>query len=40
MFGTFAAFFVVAAAAAFGLPERRGQSLEETAPADQVAGRI
>ena len=32
VFGTFAAFFVVAAAAALGLPERRGQSLEETAP--------
>ena len=40
VFGTFAAFFVVAAAAALGLPERRGQSLEETAPADQVAGRV
>jgi putative MFS transporter len=30
VFATFAAFFVVAAVAALGLPERRGQSLEET----------
>ncbi|WP_346622322.1 MFS transporter [Blastococcus montanus] len=28
VFGTFAAFFVVAALATFGLPERRGESLE------------
>src|SRR5687767_10421823 len=40
VFGTFAAFFVVAAAAALGLPERRGQSLEETAPTSEVAGRV
>jgi len=29
VFGTFAAFFVVAALAAFLLPERRGQSLDD-----------
>jgi putative MFS transporter len=40
VFGTFAAFFVVAAAAALGLPERRGQSLEGIARADEVAGRV
>jgi len=28
VFGTFAAFFVLAAAAAFGLPERRGETLD------------
>ena len=39
VFGTFAAFFLVAAGAALGLPERRGQALEETAPAGEVAGR-
>ena len=38
VFGTFAAFFVVAAAAALGLPERRGQSLEERTPTSEVAG--
>ena len=41
VFGTFAAFFMVAAAAAFGLPERRGRSLEDV-PAEavpSVAGR-
>jgi putative MFS transporter len=40
VFGTFAAFFVIAAAAALGLPERRGQSLEETIPTREVAGRV
>jgi MFS transporter, putative metabolite:H+ symporter len=40
VFGTFAAFFVIAAAAALGLPERRGQSLEETTPTSEVAGRV
>ena len=35
VFGTFAAFFVVAAAAALGLPERRGQALED-GPAARV----
>jgi putative MFS transporter len=40
VFGTFAAFFVIAAAAALGLPERRGQSLEETIPTSEVAGRV
>jgi putative MFS transporter len=40
VFGTFAAFFVVAGAAALGLPERRGQALEETTPTSEVAGRV
>jgi putative MFS transporter len=40
VFGTFAAFFVIAAAAALGLPERRGRSLEETIPTREVAGRV
>jgi putative MFS transporter len=40
VFGTFAAFFVIAAAASLGLPERRGQSLEETIPTSEVAGRV
>jgi MFS transporter, putative metabolite:H+ symporter len=40
VFGTFAAFFVIAAAAALGLPERRGQSLEEATPTSEVAGRV
>ena len=39
VFGVFATFFLVAAAAALALPERRGQALEETAPADELAGR-
>ncbi len=42
VFGTFAAFFVVAAAAALGLPERRGQALEDgpaaTVPSGAVTG--
>ena len=33
VFGTFAAFFVVGALATFGLPERRGEALEERTPA-------
>ena len=31
MFGIFAAFFVVAAAATWGLPEMAGRALEESA---------
>jgi putative MFS transporter len=42
VFGTFAGFFVVAAAAALGLPERRGQALEDgpaaTVPSGAVTG--
>jgi MFS transporter, putative metabolite:H+ symporter len=33
VFGTFAAFFVVAAIATFGLPERRGEALDDLPPA-------
>jgi putative MFS transporter len=33
VFGTFAAFFVLAALASWGLPERRGQALDEVVPA-------
>jgi putative MFS transporter len=40
VFGTFAAFFVVAALATRGLPERRGRSLEETAGGLVSAPRI
>ncbi len=36
VFGTFAAFFVVAAIATFGLPERRGEALEDTPVAEDV----
>jgi MFS transporter, putative metabolite:H+ symporter len=40
VFGVFAAFFVLAALATWGLPERRGRALEEdTAPAAVPAGR-
>jgi len=39
VFGTFAAFFVVAAAAALRLPERRGQSLDDPASTPIAAGR-
>ncbi|MET0764358.1 MAG: MFS transporter [Blastococcus sp.] len=35
VFGTFAAFFVVAALASLGLPERRGQSLDEVVATPQ-----
>jgi putative MFS transporter len=38
VFGTFAAFFVVAAAASLGLPERRGQSLEDRSDAPVPSG--
>jgi putative MFS transporter len=40
VFGTFAAFFVVAAGAALALPERRGQSLEDVGPGVPVAGQV
>jgi putative MFS transporter len=36
VFGTFAAFFVLGAIATWGLPERRGQALEDVVP-DRVA---
>jgi putative MFS transporter len=41
VFGVFSAFFVVAALATWGLPERRGQSLDDVAPAlaTSAAGR-
>ena len=32
VFGTFSAFFVLGALATWGLPERRGQSLEDDVP--------
>ena len=40
VFGVFAAFFVLGALATWGLPERRGQALEDdaTAPVDVRAG--
>jgi putative MFS transporter len=37
VFGTFAAFFVVAALAAFVLPERRGRSLDDVVPTPVVS---
>ena len=41
VFGTFAAFFVLGAAATFGLPERRGRSLDdEPAARDHLPGRV
>ena len=40
VFGAFAAFFLVAAAAALGLPERRGQALDTPVPAGPMAGRV
>jgi putative MFS transporter len=33
VFGTFAAFFALGAIATWGLPERRGQALDDTSPA-------
>jgi putative MFS transporter len=39
VFGTFAAFFVLGALATWGLPERRGQALEDVAPHPVAAGR-
>jgi putative MFS transporter len=35
VFGVFAAFFVLAAAASWGLPERRGQRLDHAVPTPQ-----
>ncbi len=39
VFGVFAAFFVLAAIATWGLPERRGRSLEELGPLVPAGGR-
>jgi putative MFS transporter len=38
VFGVFAAFFVLASLATWGLPERRGQSLDDAAPAPVPTG--
>lgn len=40
VFGTFAAFFVVAAVAALGLPERRGQALDDVEAPQPVPGGV
>ena len=40
VFGTFAAFFVVAAVAALGLPERRGQALDDVGSPLPVPGGV
>jgi MFS transporter, putative metabolite:H+ symporter len=37
VFGVFAAFFVVGALATFGLPERRGVSLDDLPPAMMIS---
>ncbi len=40
VFGTFAGFFVIAAVAALGLPERRGQALDDVGAPLPLPGRV